>query len=65
MKKLLEIVLQNWREIVGWIVIGAFAYLYLFKINNLSLLAGRTRAFEFLIVITVLVLGWLKLNKKK
>ena len=61
---MLKGILQNLREIVDWVVIGIFAYLYLFKINNLDLLASRKRAFEFLVVITVFVLGWLRLNKK-
>lgn len=65
MKQLLKIILQGWREVVGWIVIAVFAYVYLFQINDLDLLAGRRRAFEFLIAITVFILGWLKLNKKK
>jgi len=56
---------KNWREILGWIVIVFFAYMYLFEINSFDLLSGRSRAFEFLIVTTVFILAWLKLNKKK
>lgn len=65
LKQTLKIVVLNWREIVGWIVIGTFAYLYLFKINNLNLLANREWAFGFLVVITILILAWLKINKSK
>jgi len=54
---------QNWREVIGWIVIGTFVYLYLFQINNLDLLTNRKRAFEFLVVITVIILSWLRINK--
>lgn len=54
----------HWREIVGWIVIVWFIYLYLFQINNFSWLIGREKSFNFLLVSTVLILGWLKLNKK-
>jgi len=54
---------QNWREILGWIVIVLFAYFYLFRINNLAYLQGREKAFDFLITITILVLAWLRLNK--
>lgn len=61
MKKLSE----NWREILGWFAILIFAYIYVFKINNIDLLVRRDRAFDFLVVITVLILGWLRLNKNK
>ena len=56
--------LQHWREILGWLTIAAFAYVYLYKINSIGLLAHRDMAFPFLLALTVLILGWLKLNKK-
>ena len=58
-------VIENWREILGWLIILVFVYLYLFKINNVGLLARRDKAFDFLVVSTVLVLGWLRINKRK
>ncbi len=53
---------ENWREIVGWLAIAGFAYIYLFEINHIGLLARRDRAFDFLVMLTIFVLGWLKLN---
>jgi hypothetical protein len=50
---------------VGWITIFLFAYIYLFKINSLSILHNRDRAFDFLLIITVLILAWLRFNKKR
>lgn len=56
--------LQHWREILGWLTIAIFSYIYLYEINNIAVLARRTMAFEFLVVVTILILGWLRLNKK-
>ncbi len=55
----------NLREIVGWLAIIAFGYLYLFQVNNVWWLKGRTYAFPFLFAITVLILCWLRVNSKK
>lgn len=53
------------REIVGWVAIIAFCYLYVFQANSAWWLKGRTYAFPFLFAITVLILCWLKVNSKK
>ena len=54
---------ESWREIVGWIVIICFVYLYLFKINQMPIFTHRDKAFDFLAVLTILILAWLTLNK--
>lgn len=54
---------NNWRELVGWLAIFLFGYLYLFKINSSPLLEGRTFAPYFLLITLIIILFWLKVNK--
>ncbi len=62
MKKFL---INNWREIIGWLVIITFGYLYLFQINNMKILALRTHGYDFLVITTIFILAWLKINDNK
>jgi hypothetical protein len=55
----------NWRELLGWITIIAFAYLYVFQANSAWWLKGRTYAFPFLLSATAIILTWLRVNSKK
>ncbi len=56
--------IQNLREIIGWITILIFSYLYLFEINYISFLENRTKAFDFLVILTIMILVWLRINRK-
>jgi len=63
--EIFKTVARNFREIIGWLIIAAFSYVYLFKINNLNILKGRERAFDFLVIIMIIILAWLWINKRK
>jgi hypothetical protein len=60
-----KVLLGKWREVIGWMTIIVFAYLYVYQANSAWWLKGRTYAFAFLFSITVLILYWLKANSKK
>lgn len=64
MINIIKKVFKSWREITGWVIIFVFGYIYLFKINEWGLLAGREMAFWFLVIITASILIWLRVNKK-
>jgi|GEM_PF-5661176 len=64
-KEISRVAFQNWREVAGWIVIGIFMYVYLFRFNTSHLLAGRTFAPYFLVIAVIFILSWLNINNKK
>ena len=67
-KELFKTMFHNWREVVGWATIIIFIYIYLCKIYDLKYNLGfddKDFAFNFLVIATIFILGWLKLNNKK
>ncbi len=64
MKKFIK---ENWHEIMGWITIIIFIYIYLFRMYEFTNLVygDRDFAFNFLVIAVIFILGWLKLNNKK
>jgi hypothetical protein len=60
-------ILQSWREILGWLMIAVFLFLCIANISNIPKYdpqLAEIKRFSYLTV-TLLVLGWLWLNKKK
>ena len=58
-------VLQSWREILGWLMIALFTFFSGRAIEELSTSEVPKANISFLITLTLLVLAWLWLNKKK
>ncbi len=60
-----EWVKQNWRELVGWLMIALFTFYYGSAIGRIVGSSDRLDAIRFFfLVLTVLVLAWLWLNRK-
>ena len=62
---MLKKILQNWREVVGWLAIGIFIYVYLFEASGYPLHYKKDNSLEFLVVSIILILAWLILNRRK
>jgi len=61
--------IQNWREALGWITIISFAYLYFHHQHILYFGADggypNYYGFEFMVILTIFILVWLGLHKRK
>jgi hypothetical protein len=58
---------QNWRETVGWILI-VYSFLIFCSVSPFHYESGRGNPFETFeasVILTILVLSWLRLNKNK
>jgi len=54
---------QHWREIAGWIAIAGFAYYYAYYFEY-GALDNMDDGFFFFIASLLLVLVWLRVNKR-
>jgi len=52
-------ILQNWREIIGWLIIVFFAHYSIYRMD----VYDRKNYFYIYTIIVVMVLIWLKINK--
>lgn len=59
-------ILQNSREIVGWLTIGFFINAFLPNLPSVySSLESRYFRLYFFVITTIFILTWLRLNNKK
>jgi len=59
----LKKIILEWREVMGWVAIISFGYIYLFRLNSISVLQNRIYSFWFIFLLTVMILVWLRINQ--